>query len=807
MAYQFDWSVGNGLYCITILESNTTSIKPIYYYYGIIDEIKEGNFGGVRPLKYVDLDGKAPATVPNSPSYNANTKGGRIIQGIGITEWNDGECLFGSPNPYKALSMYESYHPEFYPERHYRSMLVHFERNGEVLYNVWPDKLPQNYYIPFVELGKTWNMVRSDYDSGCHFVQYTMAEEVEKDGKTYIRMYRREKGRDVAYDMGLFREEDRKVYFYDQDMQMEFLLFDYSLSIDQPGSSKVYQTYSYEENKMVWYKLLSVSDYEVEPMVTSYHYDTTADSTTIQRRYLRRWRVYRGDNPTIQKTWIEGVGTTEGPLANLHDVVLPGLSWDYLAYVENPNSDLYLPFSFHDKMNRQIHGCNLPTGAENNEEDDRHHRLTYELEGDRLHVYGEVFTQCGPNNYAYFYERKTDDPWVHKIEFQIQEVEPMMDCMTLHATDFYVPGFDPNLTYIVVDNQGEEHPVVKKAPKVAYRPMIEDGKVWKFGLDDWLSNPVKYVEYYYFDGDTIINGKTCKQMMRQRYVAPDYVHYETYTRFPQLSKEGAWYEEDKKVYLFNERDEQFQIMYDFSLEAYDTIRLLKDYPAYVVGPKQTGGIKGFKGVYRKVENHYNSIIAWLEGIGSYNGPSINVYYGSEGLGLFLMSCTVGDEVIYLNDEYEDGATPDIAEARKRFDFTHTIKTQPKMPTRRSTEQSIYGEYNDMLLAVNLIPLEEAYLVRITDETGGAVYEKTVNAGSIVALNIDIATYPKGHYTVTVENSLETFTGEFDTQTAGIDEVRSQRPEVRGRIYNLQGQRLSSVRKGLNIVNGQKVLVK
>ncbi|MBP5798892.1 MAG: hypothetical protein J6W43_03145 [Prevotella sp.] len=25
-------------------------------------------------------------------------------------------------------------------KRHYRSMLVHFERNGEVLYDVWPEK-------------------------------------------------------------------------------------------------------------------------------------------------------------------------------------------------------------------------------------------------------------------------------------------------------------------------------------------------------------------------------------------------------------------------------------------------------------------------------------------------------------------------------------------------------------------------------------------------------------------------------------------------------------------------------------------
>ena len=87
-------------------------------------------------MRYVDLDGKAPIDI-HEPG-NTDTNGGRIIQGIGITEWNDGECLFGPPNPYRALSLFKEGFS--YEERHYRSMLVHFERNGEVLYDVWPAK-------------------------------------------------------------------------------------------------------------------------------------------------------------------------------------------------------------------------------------------------------------------------------------------------------------------------------------------------------------------------------------------------------------------------------------------------------------------------------------------------------------------------------------------------------------------------------------------------------------------------------------------------------------------------------------------
>lgn len=121
-AYQFDWNVGKELYYEDILMSNTTDRNYTPPQYGTIEEIKEGNFGGVKSLKYVELDGVC------------------IIQGIGVTEWNDGECLFGPTNLYSALSQFESYRWELYPERHYQSMLVYFERNGKVLYDVWPEK-------------------------------------------------------------------------------------------------------------------------------------------------------------------------------------------------------------------------------------------------------------------------------------------------------------------------------------------------------------------------------------------------------------------------------------------------------------------------------------------------------------------------------------------------------------------------------------------------------------------------------------------------------------------------------------------
>ena len=660
-------------------------------------------------------------------------------------------------------------------------------------------------YIPFVQESKRWNVFRSDFETGFHLEQYMLMNEgIVKVGKTYMKMTRSEDDMAVIYDAGLFREEDRKVYIFDDERQEEHLMFDYSLKVGD-----TYETYSYDEQKMVSYKVISVDDYREGPEVIRYVEE--ADSMKTQHRYLRKWTVCRTDDESPQKTWIEGVGSLEGPLGNLHDVVLPGMTKDYLGYVEFLDYDfVYLPFSFCDTLNGQVYGCDLPRGAADHSWVFQH-QLTYELEGDRLHVYGKAYTNCGGNNYAYFFEKSTDDPLVHKIEFEIKAAEPVATCMSLHETNFYVPGFDPNLNYIVVDNQGEDHPVINKTPKMAYRPMIEEGKVWKVGAIN-SGNPVQWVEYYYFDGDTIIDGRVCKQMMCQQYLGPD---------FPGLvvpmSYEGAWYEENQKVFMYSTADKQFKLMYDFSANINDTLSI--ENQNYVIGAKQTGGLKGFKGVYRSValltddaERVYSP--EWLEGVGSIDSPTNNVYSGYVDPAWFLMSCTVGDEVIYLNDEIEDGATPETLEARKqRIDFTHTVKTRPKAPRREPTPDPsqgegslLYGEYSEWQLDINLNPLSDAYTVCIADETGKTVYEKDVNAASIVGLNIDISAYAEGRYTVTVENSSESYTGQFETITTGISDAVRQ-GNYNNTIYNLQGQRLSSLQKGVNIVNGQKISIK
>ena len=439
-------------------------------------------------------------------------------------------------------------------------------------------------YLPFVEMGKQWNVVipYGEPYYGGSISGFQMIEEVERDGKAYAHTQRNLYAECEVQEAGLFREENRRVYKYDETTGRDIMMYDFSL---KEGDTF---TYEFGYDQPVNCKVLKEGWLEDGPDIISSSTSNPDGTLDIKYRKLRTWTIGRenesGEYEEIA-TWVECIGALE----NVFGLIDNGLIKfeNSLAYVRRKGVEVgdgkndYLPFSFYSIS---MHGCNLPTGESNEEYDDELHHLTYEMEGDRLHIYGDVYTQCGPNNYAYFYEMPpeyynmpTDDPSVRIIELLLWEVAPVADCMAHHHTDFYVTGFDPNLNYYVSDNNGEIHPIINKAPQMAYRPFIEDGKVWKVGSVTGVTGVsdgiVKMVEYYYFDGDTIINGKTCKQMMCQRYVNPDYPESNNISQYNSLRYVGAWYEEDKKVYIYNSTSKQFKMMYDFSLDANDTLQI------------------------------------------------------------------------------------------------------------------------------------------------------------------------------------------------------------------------------------------
>ncbi|MGN1255690.1 MAG: hypothetical protein ACI4UA_00835, partial [Bacteroidaceae bacterium] len=114
--YDFQWETGKELYCLRLPSCQIINSRNPYIF-GTIEEIQTGSFGTSIPLEYVELNKRT------------------IIKGIGITSWNGRDCIFGPPEAW-----YMEWTVNSKVRNDYRSILVHFEHNGEVLYDLWPNE-------------------------------------------------------------------------------------------------------------------------------------------------------------------------------------------------------------------------------------------------------------------------------------------------------------------------------------------------------------------------------------------------------------------------------------------------------------------------------------------------------------------------------------------------------------------------------------------------------------------------------------------------------------------------------------------
>ena len=352
-----------------------------------------------------------------------------------------------------------------------------------------------------------------------------------------------------------------------------------------------------------------------------------------------------------------------------------------------------------------------------------------------------------------------------------------------------------------------------------YRSFIEEGKVWKTG---WFNNNDNAIglEYHFFDGDTIVGGQACKKMMCRYEYAPQ---AQWPGCEPRTEYSGALYEKGKIVYLAFPNSENWLLIYDFASPEDATIDFYDAENKVIttgrVSSKQTRQENIFHGTLTVIErlwdDNYNVEYGlWREGVG--HNCLQNVYnFEEKGIWQKLMSCTVGDELLYYDPSLIDCVTPQDTEVKKNWlDFTHTVKTKPKAPRRGeaavSDEETVTGEYSIKELFVNFKTLTGPYTITVTDAAGQPIYNKVVQTSNVVALNTDISAYAKGSYTITVENEEEAYSAEFtisDEDGLTPQPPLLQRGGEAGAVYNLNGQRLTKPQRGVNIVNGHKVVVK
>lgn len=90
--------------------------------FAYVKEVGYDSFGSSHQHKYVLLD-----------------NGMCIVDNIGVTSWNGKECIIGPADIYWCVADFTN-DPDIKGNHHHCSMLVRFEKDGELLYNMWPNE-------------------------------------------------------------------------------------------------------------------------------------------------------------------------------------------------------------------------------------------------------------------------------------------------------------------------------------------------------------------------------------------------------------------------------------------------------------------------------------------------------------------------------------------------------------------------------------------------------------------------------------------------------------------------------------------
>ena len=445
--------------------------------------------------------------------------------------------------------------------------------------------------------------------------------------------------------------------------------------------------------------------------------------------------------------------------------------------------------------------------------------LDFEFLDDTLHVTGYLDLNC--YNYQIgctIHDDGKIDVKVYPINVSEDEEQP--DCMVLRRAEAKIPGFKEGTYQIAFGGQAPVE-IVCKGEKIAdYRPFIEEGKEW---IVKCVEGDSYYLVHYTFSDDAefvSVEGKPCKKLIERYDFSPmdkaGIGHPAIYG-----GETGFIYEEGKRVYFAVRGEEKLNLLYDFGAEVGDTINVYSTQGnaigAYIVEDKRKEESDCYKGICTQVRKDpgllaviYNLTDTWMEGVGGNRAPLENVDYGYlDGILTVLMACTVGDEVIYKHPDWELNAA---SEGKKRVDFTHVVKTNPKSPQRKADgipEEAVSGEYSSTALTIDLGTLRDAYAVTITDPSGQAVYTKSVKTNDVLALNIDISDYTtKGKYTITLENNQEVFTGILTrSDEVAIESLPTPQPASAAVWYDLTGRPVTHPTHGIYIKNHQKVYIK
>lgn len=246
----------------------------------------------------------------------------------------------------------------------------------------------------------------------------------------------------------------------------------------------------------------------------------------------------------------------------------------------------------------------------------------------------------------------------------------------------------------------------------AIHSFVNESKLWH--CKKWKQGLTRQEDrYYYFQGDTVINGITAKKM---------------YLKFSKESDKGnyqaALYEEGQKVYCCNPNQKGFELEYDFGAKKGEEVTtssftyMVEDVEEMKVGD-ETLRVLHLYILHDLLNEKYS--VTWVEGVGSesapcYSGPNFPGGYE------YFIDCEIDGKVFLKAEDIPDHITPTQKDDVRISSVGQTLLCTS--PTAVKLE----------VYTMDAVKVGEA------DFANG---EATVKVGKVPATYLYIVTYPDG----------------------------------------------------------------
>ena len=190
--------------------------------------------------------------------------------------------------------------------------------------------------------------------------------------------------------------------------------------------------------------------------------------------------------------------------------------------------------------------------------------------------------------------------------------------------------------------------------------IVNDGSAWSVLRHIVVPAPPIYTDYYFFDGDSVFNGKTYKKV----FCCTDEQHIE-------CSFQGLMREENQKTYYIRQNTNYEDVLYDFSLktgdilkyEVYgedtiflyaktDTVKINNEYKKrmLIIDCPSSDCAYAIDTLSWELAMQYSLDII-IENIGSLKGLFYPSFYGWDGIVYDLLCYTRNGELFYQNPTY------------------------------------------------------------------------------------------------------------------------------------------------------------